>query len=386
MQANYASNPAQSLGRLHNEKESSFRDNFQRDRDRVIHCSAFRRLKHKTQVFVEHEGDYYRTRLTHTIEVAQVARTISSVLGLNSELTEAISLAHDLGHPPFGHTGEETLNSLMAEYSGFDHNAHALKLVTLIERHYAAFDGLNLTWETLEGIIKHNGPLLKGVPEYIRNYDTLHKLNLYDFASAEAQVAAISDDIAYNSHDLHDGLRAKLFSIEELASLPLLRECFREVDEKYPKIDQYRRQHESLRYFLSMLVDDVLKEAKQTFAKLAPNSSDDLRKAGFKVISFSKELSKNLDVIRSFLFERMYRAPSVMQMRDKVTIIVKDLFTAYSNDPSLLPQKWQDGLASMISDANIADLVCDYIAGMTDRFAISQHEKLFGKQLNRSDS
>ena len=238
----------------------------------------------------------------------------------------------------------------------------------------------------MEGIIKHNGPLLKGVPEYIRNYDTLHKLNLYDFASAEAQVAAISDDIAYNSHDLHDGLRAKLFSIEELASLPLLRECFREVDEKYPKIDQYRRQHESLRYFLSMLVDDVLKEAKQTFAKLAPNSSDDLRKAGFKVISFSKELSKNLDVIRSFLFERMYRAPSVMQMRDKVTIIVKDLFTAYSNDPSLLPQKWQDGLASMISDDNIADLVCDYIAGMTDRFAISQHEKLFGKQLNRSDS
>ena len=384
MQANFASDPAQSRGRLHNEKKSSFRDNFQRDRDRVIHCSAFRRLKHKTQVFVEHEGDYYRTRLTHTIEVAQVARTISSVLGLNSELTEAISLAHDLGHPPFGHTGEETLNSLMAEYSGFDHNAHALKLVTLIERHYAAFDGLNLTWETLEGIIKHNGPLLKGVPEYIRNYDTLHKLNLYDFASAEAQVAAISDDIAYNSHDLHDGLRARLFSIEELASLPLLRECFREVDEKYPKIDQYRRQHESLRHFLSMLVDDVLKEAKQTFAKLAPNCSDDLRKAGFKVISFSNELSKNLDVIRSFLFERMYRAPSVMQMRDKVTIIVKDLFTAYSNDTSLLPQKWQNGLACGFSDANFADLVCDYIAGMTDRFAISQHEKLFGKQLNSS--
>ena len=378
MQINFASDPAQSLGRLYNEKKSSFRDNFQRDRDRIIHCSAFRRLKHKTQVFVEHEGDYYRTRLTHTIEVAQVARTISSVLGLNSELTEAISLAHDLGHPPFGHTGEETLNSLMSEYSGFDHNAHALKIVTLIERHYAAFDGLNLTWETLEGIIKHNGPLLMEVPEYIRYYDTLHKLNLYDFASAEAQVAAISDDIAYNSHDLHDGLRAKLFNIEELASLPLLSECFREVDRKYSQIDQYRRQHESLRYFLSMLVDDVLKEAQRTFAKLAPKSSDDLRKASCKVITFSDELNKNLDVIRSFLFERMYRAPSVVQMRDKVTIIIKDLFAAYSNDPSLLPQKWQEGLVCVSSDANIAGIVCDYIAGMTDRFAISQHEKLFG--------
>ena len=384
MQANYASNPAQSLGRLHNEKESSFRDNFQRDRDRIIHCSAFRRLKHKTQVFVEHESDYYRTRLTHTIEVAQVARTISAVLGLNSELTEAVSLAHDLGHPPFGHTGEEALNGLMAEHSGFDHNAHTLKIVTLIERHYAAFDGLNLTWETLEGIVKHNGPLLMEVAPYINDYDKLHKLNLCDHASAEAQVAAISDDIAYNSHDLHDGLRAELFSIEELASLPLLSECFQEVDRKYPKINQYRRQHEALRYFLGMLVDDVLKEAQQTFVKLAPKSSDDLRKAGFKVIGFSDELDRNLDVIRSFLFERMYRAPSVIKMRENVTIIVKELFAAYTNDPKLMPKKWQEDLASVSSESSIVSLVCDYVAGMTDRFAISQYEKLFGKQIKIS--
>jgi len=384
VQANYASNPAQSLGRLHNEQESSFRDNFQRDRDRVIHCSAFRRLKHKTQVFVEHESDYYRTRLTHTIEVAQVARTISAVLGLNSELTEAVSLAHDLGHPPFGHTGEEALNDLMAEHSGFDHNAHTLKIVTVIERHYAAFDGLNLSWETLEGIVKHNGPLTMEVPPYIKDYDTLHKLNLCDYASAEAQVAAISDDIAYNSHDLHDGLRAELFSVEELASLPLLSECFQEVDRKHPQINQYRRQHEALRYFLGMLVDDALKEAQQTLVKLAPKSSDDLRKAGFKVINFSNELDRNLDVIRSFLFDRMYRAPSVTKMRENVTIIIKELFAAYTNDPKLMPKKWQEDLVSVSSDASIVSLVCDYVAGMTDRFAISQYEKLFGKQIKIS--
>ena len=325
MQSNFASNPAQSMGRLHNESKSSFRDNFQRDRDRVIHCSAFRRLKHKTQVFVEHESDYYRTRLTHTIEVAQVARTIAGVLGLNSELTEAISLAHDLGHPPFGHTGEEALNSLMSEHSGFNHNAHALKLVTFIERHYAAFDGLNLSWETLEGIVKHNGPLVKEVPRYIEHYDKLHKLDLFDYASAEAQVAAISDDIAYNSHDLHDGLRAGLFSIEELASLPLLSECFQSVDKKYPQIDNYRR-----------------------------------------------------------LFERMYRAPSVLQMREKVTNIVKELFAAYTNHPNLMPRKWQKDLISVYSDADIVSLVCDYIAGMTDRFAISQYEKILGKPIKIS--
>ena len=384
MQSNFASNPAQSMGRLHNESKSSFRDNFQRDRDRVIHCSAFRRLKHKTQVFVEHESDYYRTRLTHTIEVAQVARTIAGVLGLNSELTEAISLAHDLGHPPFGHTGEEALNSLMSEHSGFNHNAHALKLVTFIERHYAAFDGLNLSWETLEGIVKHNGPLLKEVPRYIEHYDKLHKLDLFDYASAEAQVAAISDDIAYNSHDLHDGLRAGLFSIEELASLPLLSECFQSVDKKYPQIDSYRRQHEALRCFLGMLVDDVLKEAQKTFAKLVPTSPDDFRKAGYQVISFSYELERNLDIIRSFLFERMYRAPSVLQMREKVTKIVKELFAAYTNDPNLMPRKWQKDLISVYSDADIVSLVCDYIAGMTDRFAISQYEKILGKPIKIS--
>ena len=372
------------MGRLHNENKSSFRDNFQRDRDRVIHCSAFRRLRHKTQVFVEHESDYYRTRLTHTIEVAQVARTIAGVLGLNSELTEAISLAHDLGHPPFGHTGEEALNSLMSEHSGFDHNAHALKLVTIIERHYAAFDGLNLSWETLEGIVKHNGPLVKEVPRYIEHYDNLHKLDLFDYASAEAQVAAISDDIAYNSHDLHDGLRAGLFSIEELASLPLLSECFQAVDKNYPQIDNYRRQHEALRCFLGMLVDDVLKEAQKTFAKLVPTSPDDFRKAGRQVISFSNELERNLDMIRSFLFERMYRAPSVLQMPEKVTKIVKELFAAYTNDPNLMPQKWRKDISSVYSDADIVTLVCDYIAGMTDRFAISQYEKIMGKPIKIS--
>ena len=299
-------------------------------------------------------------------------------------MCETLSLAHDLGHPPFGHTGEEALNSLMSEHSGFDHNAHALKLVTIIERHYAAFDGLNLSWETLEGIVKHNGPLVKEVPRYIAHYDNLHKLDLFDYASAEAQVAAISDDIAYNSHDLHDGLRAGLFSIEELALLPLLSECFQAVDKNYPQIDNYRRQHEALRCFLGMLVDDVLKDAQKTFAKLVPTSPDDFRKAGYQIISFSHELERNLDIIRSFLFERMYRAPSVLQMREKVTKIVKELFAAYTNDPNLMPQKWRKDISSVYSDADIVSLVCDYIAGMTDRFAISQYEKILGKPIKIS--
>lgn len=376
MHAVYACDPGTSRGRLYPEEESDFRSCFQRDRDRIIHASAFRRLKHKTQVFVEHEGDYYRTRLTHSIEVAQVARTMAGTLNLNPELTEAVALAHDLGHPPFGHTGEEALNELMAPYGGFDHNAQAIRIVTRLERHYADFDGLNLTWETLEGIAKHNGPVTGDLPYALLEYDKRHDLELGTHASAEAQVAALSDDIAYNNHDLHDGLRAELFSTDELAELPLLDGCFAEVDGKYPGLNYYRRRHEALRRFFGLLVADVIKVSRGRLAALDPGTAAGIRHAGHPVIGFSDDLWRDLKVIRHFLFERMYRAPSVVAMRAQVTDVIRDLFPLYMRQPDLLPKQWRKDVAEVEGRTELARIVTDYISGMTDRFALQQHRKL----------
>ncbi|SFP54604.1 deoxyguanosinetriphosphate triphosphohydrolase [Tranquillimonas alkanivorans] len=376
MHAPYASDPADSRGRLHDEGLSTFRSCFQRDRDRIIHASAFRRLKHKTQVFVEHEGDYFRTRLTHSIEVAQVARTIAGVLGLNEELTEAVALAHDLGHPPFGHTGEDALQDLMAPYGGFDHNAQAIKIVTSLERHYAGFDGLNLTWETLEGIAKHNGPVTGDIPYALAEYDAIHDLELHTHASAEAQVAALSDDIAYNNHDLHDGLRAELFSTDELAELPMLDRCFAEVDRLWPGLNYYRRRHEALRRFFGILVEDVIAEAKTRLQKIDARSAQEVREAGVPVARFSDRVWRDLQQIRHFLFHRMYRAPSVVEMRQEVTQVVRELFPLYMERPDLLPKQWCKDVEDAGSETHLARIVSDYIAGMTDRFAIQEHARL----------
>ncbi len=378
MQAIFASRPEQSRGRLFDESISTFRSCFQRDRDRIIHCSAFRRLKHKTQVFVEHEGDYFRTRLTHSIEVAQVARTIAGVLGLNEELTEAVALAHDLGHTPFGHTGEDALNELMGPYGGFDHNAQAVKIVTNLERHYADFDGLNLTWETLEGIAKHNGPVTGALPYALAEYNARHDLELHTYASAEAQVAALADDIAYNTHDLHDGLRAELFSTDEIAELPILRDCFAAVDEKYPDLNYYRRRHEALRRFFGILVDDVMAVARKNLADLDPKTAQDIRDAGRPMVRFSDGLWQDLKVIRKFLFVRMYRAPSVVVVRKDVTRKVKELFPLFMQRPDLLPKQWRKDVADVKNETELARIVCDYIAGMTDRFALQQYDELLG--------
>ncbi len=378
MAAPYASDPGQSRGRLMPEDESSFRSCFQRDRDRIIHASAFRRLKHKTQVFIEHEGDYFRTRLTHSIEVAQVARTIAGVLGLNGELTEAVALAHDLGHTPFGHTGEDALNALMAPYGGFDHNAQALRIVTSLERHYADFDGLNLTWESLEGIAKHNGPVVGDLPYALAEYTARHDLELHTYASAEAQVAAVSDDIAYNNHDLHDGLRAELFSTDELAQLPLLDGCFAQVDARYPGLNYYRRRHEALRRFFGLLVEDVIAVARDRLAALAPGTVADVRHAGHPIVQFSPPIWEQLKVIRQFLFERMYRAPRVLEMRAEVTAVVNDLFPFYMSEPQRLPKQWRKDVEEVADETALARIVADYIAGMTDRFAIQQHKLLLG--------
>ncbi len=372
----YASDPGASRGRLFAEEESTFRTCYQRDRDRIIHASAFRRLKHKTQVFIEHEGDYYRTRLTHSLEVAQVARTLSGVLGLNAELTEALALAHDLGHPPFGHTGEDALGVLMAPYGGFDHNAQAIRIVTHLERHYAEFDGLNLTWETLEGLAKHNGPVTGDLPWALAAYQRYHDLELETHASAEAQVAAIADDVAYNHHDLHDGLRAELFSTDELAELPILRDCFARVDKLYPGLNYYRRRHEALRRFFGILVEDVIAVANANLAEIAPQSVTDIRKAGRGVIRFSDALWRDLKVTREFLFDRMYRAPAVVKKRAEVTQVIEGLFPFFMEHPDRLPKQWRKDVEEVSGETALARIVSDYIAGMTDRFAIQCHERL----------
>ena len=378
MRASYASDPATARGRLVGEEESTFRSCFQRDRDRIIHSSAFRRLKHKTQVFVEHEGDYYRTRLTHSIEVAQVARTISGALGLNAELTEAVALAHDLGHTPFGHTGEDALDLLMQPYGGFDHNAQAIRIVTSLERHYAGFDGLNLTWETLEGIAKHNGPVTGELPYALADYDARHDLELGTYASAEAQVAALADDIAYNNHDLHDGLRAGLFSEDDFADLPIVAEAYAGVDRKHPGLDVNRRRHEALRQVFGVMVSDVIDTSSDLLKASGAQSVEDIRANGAPVVKFSASLWTDLQDIRKFLFTRMYRAPSVMVKRAEVTQVVNDLFPLFMGDTGLLPESWQADLIKANNDTDVARIVCDYLAGMTDRYALQEHARLFG--------
>ena len=378
MGAIYACEPSVSRGRRFAEEESAHRSCFQRDRDRIIHSSAFRRLKHKTQVFVEHEGDFYRTRLTHSIEVAQVARTIANTLGLNTDLTEAVALAHDLGHTPFGHTGEDALDALMAPFGGFDHNAQTIRIVTSLERHYAEFDGLNLTWDTLEGIAKHNGPVTGDIPYALAAYDAVDDLELHSHASAEAQVAALSDDIAYNNHDLHDGLRAGLFSLAEVAELPIVNGCFAEVDRLYPNTDPYRRRHEALRRVFGVMVADLIATSRARLEALNAPSAQAVRDAGHPVIAFSEGLEADLRDIRKFLFSKMYRAPSVMAQRTRVTQALNDLFPIYMDNPALLPQRWQGDVARAEGKTALARLVADYIAGMTDRFALQSHAKLTG--------
>ncbi|MDO7654107.1 MAG: deoxyguanosinetriphosphate triphosphohydrolase [Paracoccaceae bacterium] len=376
MRAAFSCDPQMSRGRLFSEGLSSFRSPFQRDRDRIIHSSAFRRLKHKTQVFVEHEGDYYRTRLTHTIEVAQVARTIAGVLGLDTDLAEAIALAHDLGHTPFGHTGEDALAALMTPYGGFDHNAQAMRIVTKLERHYAEFDGLNLTWETLEGLAKHNGPVTGPLPLALDEVNTAWDLELSTYASAEAQVAAIADDVAYSHHDLHDGLRSGLFSEDDLKELPVTGPAFAEVDTLYPGLDKMRRRHEALRRVFGRMVEDVLAVAQNRLAAAQPKSAEEIRALGGTVIRFSKPMFQELKVVRSFLFTRMYRAPSVMIEREKVTQVINDLFPLFMQKPTLLPENWRSEIALATDETALARLVADYVAGMTDRFALQEHKRL----------
>jgi dGTPase len=386
--AAYACHASKSRGRLVAEPDMPPRTCFARDRDRIVHSSAFRRLKHKTQVFVYHEGDHYRTRLTHTIEVAQIARAIARALHVDEDLAEALALAHDLGHTPFGHAGERALDTLMKPHGGFDHNAQSLRIVTRLERRYAEFDGLNLTWESLEGLVKHNGPLTDdhgnvigkyaetGLPAAIIEYSEAHNLELSRFASVEAQIAAISDDIAYNAHDIDDGLRAGLFKVIDLGDIPLVGTALADVLKRYPDLEHNRLVHETVRRVISAMVQDVLAETKKNVAKFHPKSLEDVHHASQALAKFSAQMTEYNRVLQQFLSQQMYRHPRVMDIMGRAQRVIDDLFSAYMNDEKLLPKDWRD-LAGASEKRHTARHVCDFIAGMTDRYALDQHKRLF---------
>jgi dGTPase len=374
--APYASDPAASRGRLRAEPESPTRTPFQRDRDRIVHSGAFRKLQYKTQVFVYHEGDYYRTRLTHSLEVAQIARSISRQLGLNEDLAEAVALAHDLGHTPFGHAGEDALAHAMADYGGFDHNEQAFRILTELEARYAEFDGLNLTWESLEGVVKHNGPVAEPRP-YVAAFAAEWDLELDGWPGLEAQVAALADDIAYNNHDIDDGLRAGLFDIEDLLALPLVGPVFRQVRETYPGIGPARWTHESIRRLITLMVEDLLAETRSRLATLKPRTAADIRQAGRATVAFSEAMRQNDRVLRDFLFSRMYRHYLVNRQTFKARRVVGELFALYMERPNTLPDDWRRGAEAAAEPALRARVVTDYIAGMTDRYALEAHRKVF---------
>ena len=382
--APYACHPGESRGRRVSEPDSPTRNGHQRDRDRIVHSVAFRRLKHKTQVFIAHEADHYRTRLTHSLEVAQIARSIARVLGLNEDLAEALALAHDMGHPPFGHAGEEVLAAEMAPYGGFDHNEQTFRILTRLENRYAEFDGLNLTWETLEGIVKHNGPLTgtlaagEAVPPSIAAYCREVDLELGGLAGAEAQVAALADDIAYNNHDIDDGLRAGLFTVEQLAPLPLAGPMFAEVAARYPGLEPSRLAHEAVRRMIDLMVTDLLAETHRRLREAAPESAAALRALDAPVVAFSETMRQNDRALRKFLFKYMYRHRRIVRMTEAAREIVSDLFANYMARPEHLPEPWRPA-PSDSGKAVLARLVADYIAGMTDRFAQEEHGKLLGR-------
>ncbi len=386
--APWACKPVESRGRLWPEPESPTRTCFQRDRDRIIHSAAFRRLEYKTQVFVNHEGDFFRTRLTHSLEVSQIARSICRNLRLNEDLTEALALAHDLGHPPFGHAGEDALQEMMKPYGGFDHNAQSLGLVTRLEQRYAEFDGLNLTWECLEGLVKHNGPLLRfGVEPtlhpVIAEYVAGHDLELDSFAGAEAQVAALSDDIAYNNHDIDDGLRAELFTVDDLMAVPLVGPMFLSVREMYPNLGPSRLIHEAVRRIISRMIHDVIAETQRRLEHLRPKSSHDIRRSDDSVVAFSPKMQAEEKELKKFLFERMYRHYKLNRMSSKAKRVVRELFQLLVEEPGCLPTDWQRR-AGAPRARETARVVCDYIAGMTDRFALDEYRRLLDVQSRSS--
>lgn len=377
--APYAQDVSKSRGRRLAEEPSATRRPYARDRDRILHSTAFRRLNHKTQVFIYHEGDHYRSRLTHSLEVSQIARSIARALRVDEDLTEAVALAHDLGHPPFGHAGERALDAAIADAGGFDHNAQSLRVVTKLERIYGGFDGLNLTWETLEGLVKHNGPLRgegKPIPEPILDYCAMHDLELDTYSSVEAQIAALADDIAYNAHDIDDGYRADCFTFSDLAGIPLARRHLEALDATYPDIEPARRLYELKRRLITAMVNDLLKETQRRIAELPSQSADGVRGAKHVTVAFSEAMRDELKQLHEFLFDRVYRHPRVMRVMGAAEDVVVELFNRYTHDPGALPPEWREAARGDDPRAT-ARHVADFIAGQTDRYAIAEHRRLF---------
>jgi dGTPase len=381
--AQFAEDPARSRGRKHPEAESRTRTPFARDRDRIIHCTAFRRLKEKTQVFVAHEGDHFRTRLTHSLEVAQVARSIARALGLDDDLAETVALAHDLGHPPFAHAGEDELQARMAPYGGFDHNVQTFRVCTRLERRYPGFEGLNLTWETLEGVVKHNGPVSDRLAEpawqAIADYGADFDLRLDTWPSAEAQVAALADDIAYNNHDVDDGLGAGLFGVEDLIEVPLIGPVLVATRRDYPDLDARLLRLEAVRRMIGEMVDDVL--AETTRRARGVSSPEAVRTLGRPLVAFSEAMHADLTELRAFLHARMYRHYRVNRTRSQARRILGQLFDLFLAEPDVMPGGWRARAEAKPDAAGKARVVCDYIAGMTDRYAIEEHRKLFSLEV-----
>lgn len=380
--APWATDPARSRGRLHAEAESPTRSPFQRDRDRIVHASAFRRLKQKTQVFIAHEGDHFRTRLTHSLEVAQIAKSVARTLGLDEDLAETVALAHDLGHPPFGHSGEDELDACMKDFQGFDHNAQTLRVITKLEARYPRWDGLNLTWETLEGVVKHNGPLitarrtLADLPLAIREYAVEQDLELDTWSGPEAQVAALADDIAYNNHDIDDGLRAGLFTVDELIELPFVGTVFKTVRDEFPDAEEDRQIGEAVRRLIGARIRDLVEETRARAARLKPQSAEDVRALDGPIVAFSEEMRVHESSLRRFLMAKMYRHYKVARMRSQARRVIRDLFTLFLAEPETLPEKWR-ARAAGAGTPETARLVCDYIAGMTDAYAVEEYGRLF---------
>jgi dGTPase len=379
--APYATKASESRGRRRPEAESLRRTPFQRDRDRIIHATAFRRLKHKTQVFIAPEGDHFRTRLTHSLEVSQIARALSRNLDLDEDLTEALALAHDFGHPPFGHAGEDALDTAMNRFGGFDHNDQTLRVLDRLEKRYPAFDGLNLTWETLEGVAKHNGPLRgrhtthRTVPPTIDALDKVFSLELETYPGPEAQVAAIADDIAYNNHDLDDGFRAGLIAIDDLREVPHVAVIFSDVRDQYPRIEETRVVHEAVRRLIGEMVEDIIAETGRRLAKAKPESAADIRRLSHPVVAFSSMMSEKERALKAFLFKRMYRHEAVVVETDRARNVVTKLFAHFLADPGMLPEEWRRD-AGRANTERTARIVCDYVAGMTDQFAIRLHNQV----------
>lgn len=388
--ATYASNPHKSRGRLEDEPPSPSRTEFQRDRDRVLHSTAFRRLREKTQVFLVDEGDHYRTRLTHSLEVSQIARAIARTLRLDEDLAEALALAHDLGHPPFGHAGERALNAEMKEYGGFDHNAQSVRVVTLLERRYPRFDGLNLTWEAIEGLVKHNGPLVdsggrpigrhaeSGVPSVVAEYSARSDLWLWSYAGPEAQAAAIADDIAYDAHDIDDGLRAGLLSFDRLEQVPLIKGITKDIRSEFPGLEAVRTGHELTRRLIAAMVDDVVDEARRRLDELRPSTPDDIRRAAGPVLVFSPAMTAADREIKAVLARAVYRNEAVMSVMNDAEAVVRRLFRHFTSDPQALPPDWRPEAGA--DSATVARQACDFLAGMTDRYAAAEYARVFAEE------